>query len=386
MKNITKFLLLAFLIENLCTKTVLLYQYTAPVFYAFLGIGILTLFYSKRWPASSYGRFDWMIFISLIYTFHCFILGYEFFCAENLLYLGAKIATFLIICTSLNSNSLFFEKKGIVIFAVLAAIMILQGLLFPRSDVVFNGEERVSFGFVNSNSLGGTACIVFGVLIFEFQNQKWKKWAMIACAVAVFAVFACGSRASLLVLAILFFARYKVTGKTITLVVIGTFIALLLLPNMGIELTGVNRIAGTVSGEIGNNRDLEREAAEWMIKERPMLGWGLVTENKGAAAEMTQMSSHNGYLDLAKTLGLPMAILWLLIVLWIPIKYFANMKRLHLPVDFFCVYAFCALIKCMYEPMFAGVHEVECNMFYVSLAIMSMRLYDSTPKKKPYQR
>ena len=376
MNFIAKYLLFAFLIENLCTQTILFYRYTTPLFYAFLAVGLVSMFMSKNWTPVSRGRFGWMIALSFIYVFHCFVIGLEFLDRENLIYLVAKVATFFIISTSLNSNLEFYEKKGIYLYAIISGLFITQGLVLPGGEIVFDGEARSAFGFVNANALGGIATIVFGILLCEFRRKKWNKWALLICCIAVFAALASGSRSSIIVMILMFLSQYKLSFKTVSIIAAIAIVFWVFLPNVGIEVAGINRMKATISGELGNNRGAEVEAAEWMIQERPLTGWGLITENQGRAAQITMMSSHNSYLDLAKTMGIPLAIIWFLIVASVLIKYLSNMRRYHLPFDFFCVYAVCTLFKGCFEAMFAGAHEIQTNMFFVSLAVLSMRLYN----------
>lgn len=376
MNCITKYLLFAFLIENLCTQTLLFYRYTIPLFYVFLALGFLSVFMRKNWTSASRGRFGWMLTLSFIYTFHCFVVGQEFLDRDNVIYLAAKVATFFIIGTSLNRDLKFYEKKGIYLYAIISGLFIVQGLVFPGGDIVFDGEERSALGFVNSNALGGIATIVFGILLSEFRNKKWKKWGLLICCIAVFAVFASGSRSSIIVMVLMLISQYKVSFKMVFIIAAIAVVFLVFLPNVGIEVAGINRMQATISGELGSNRDSEVEAAKWMIQERPLTGWGLITENQGYAAQITMMSSHNSYLDLAKTMGIPLAIVWFLIVISVLIKYLSSMRRYHLPFDFFCVYACCTLFKGCFEALFAGAHEIQTNMFFVSLAVLSMRLYN----------
>lgn len=377
--DIKKYLLFAFIIENLFTKTIWFYRFTEPVFYLFLAIGVLMLLFVGIGSRKIVGRFGWMFALSFIYILDCFIVGLDFLNQENIIFLGAKIATFLIIITSLNYDYAFYERKGIYIYALIASIALIMGFFFPGSaqDVVFDGEERVALGFVNSNSLAGSASIILAILLFETRDKKMRWYIMVLCAVAVFSILASGSRASMIVMAITFFLRYGISVKTLILVAAVFVAVLIVLPRMDIRVAGVSRIKETVDGEIGTNRDDERQAAIWMIEERPLTGWGLVTNNKGRAAQLTMMPSHNSYLDLAKTMGIPLAIIWFGIVASVIFQYMSNRKRYKLPFDFFCVYAICTLFKGSYEAMFAGVHEIECNMFFISLAVLSMRLYNA---------
>lgn len=377
MKIISKYLLLLFLVENLCTQTILLYSYTMPIFYMLLGFGILMVLRPSNWSFFSFGRFGWIFFLSVIYILHCFVVGLEFLDQENILYLIAKIATFFIIITSLNENLEYYEEKGIFLFVLIASCFIIYGFIMPGAEIEFDGEMRNAFGFVNPNAMGGIATIIFGVLICKYRYQRWPIWALIFCVLSVFGVMASGSRSSIIVLVLMFLSQYKFSFKTVFYVVMALLLLIVVLPKIGVEITGVNRMQATLSGELGSNRGDERLAAEIMIQERPWTGWGLVTENQGRAAQVTMMSSHHSYLDLAKTMGIPLAIIWTLAVVSVVIKYLFNMRRYDLPFDFFCVYVLCTLFKGFFEAMFAGAHEIQTNIFYVSLAVLSMRLYNA---------
>lgn len=379
MGKLKKYLLLLFMIENLCTKTTWLYQFTEPVFYTFLVLGVLMIFGGGISSKKTTGRFGWMFALSFIYIFDCFIVGVDFLNQENIIFMGAKIATFLIVITSLNNNYAFYERKGIYMYALVASVALVFGFVFPGSghETVYDGEERAALGFVNSNSLAGSATIILAILLFEYRDKKMKWYIKALCALAVFATMASGSRASMVVMAIILFLRFRISAKMVLLAAAVVVAVLVVLPGLDINVAGVRRIKETVNGEIGTNRDDERRAAIFMIEERPLTGWGLVTENKGRAAQLTMMGSHNSYLDLAKTMGIPLAIIWFGIASSVIYQYMSNRKRYNLPFDFFCVYALCTLFKGFFEPMFAGVHEIECNMFFISLAVLSMRLYNA---------
>lgn len=374
MKNFSKYLLLAFLVENLCTQTTWLRSYTSPVFYAFLALGALMSANPALWSASLRRKFGCFFGLTLLYAFHCFIVGYGFIDTENVVFLIAKVATFFIIMYSLSSNHAFYEHKAIQLFALIASVFILYGLIFARGHNLFNGLERSAFGFVNSNSMGGIATIVFGIILCEHKDKEWNKLSLFLCFIALFAGLSSGSRASIVVMIFIYFTQYKLNRKSLLIVSTLALVTLLVLPKMGIQMSGINRMVDTMSGELGDNRGDERKAVLMMIEDKPWTGWGLSAENQGRAAMLTTMSSHHSYYDLAKTMGIPLAIIWTLIVGLLLFRYWRAYRKGLVPMDFFAAFAYGTLLKGFFEAMFAAVHGLECNMFFVCLAVLSLRL------------
>lgn len=378
MGKYTKYLLLAFLIENLCTSTTMLYKYTTPVFYALLAIGVVMFLMPGNWNSESRGKFRWAMGLSFIYAFHCFAVGLEYLNQENLIYLGAKVSTFFIIIYSLNADFDFYETKALNIFAIIASLFLIYGLVFAPGDVVFDGEQRSAFGFVNSNTMSGVGLVIFGAFLCEYKNKKWDKIPLALCCLAAFGILASGSRAGIVAAGLIYISQYGLKAKSLIIVIVAAIVAIVILPMMDIELAGIERMKETVSGELGNNRIDERAATIMMIEERPLTGWGLAAKIQGKAADLTMMGSHNSFLDLAKTMGIPLAIVWVIIVLKVIVKYWFAYRRGQVPMDFYAAYALCTMFRGAYEAMFAGVHEINTNFFFLSLAILSTRLYNNS--------
>ena len=140
-------------------------------------------------------------------------------------------------------------------------------------------------------------------------------------------------------------------------------------------------MVNTYNGVEGSNRDFERLAAELMIKERPWDGWGFEAENQGLAATITMLGPHNGYLEIAKQMGIPFAILYFLTIAVTLIRCWLAKNKHHEYMNVYLALALMLLVKANYESLFVGVHEYGTNVFFTALCMSSAHLYYLKHKK-----
>lgn len=176
--------------------------------------------------------------------------------------------------------------------------------------------------------------------------------------------------------------RFGLNVKTAAFIIIVGGIGLYVLPSLGLETVGVQRMVNTYNGVEGSNRDYERLAAEIMIKERPWEGWGFEAENQGLAATITMLGPHNGYLEIVKQMGIPFAVLYFLSIAVTLLRCWLAKNKYHEHMGMYLALALMLLVKANYESLFIGVHEYETNVFFFALGMSSYHLYMLKQKRK----
>lgn len=371
---IKKYLLLFFLIENIIVQTSLLGSISEYLFYPFLAIGAVCLFDTKIWKGTTIQRFKPLYMLIFLYIFYEFIIGYEYINSRTLLYLIAKIVTFIIIITGITYNEYFYRTKAIFLFIVLTCSFLLYGLL--TGGHVNASTGRALAGFTNENTAGSMGAIAIGMLLFYMRKRKWK-WCppIILLLIGFYGVLAGGSRAGFLMLFLLVFLRFGFNIKTIAFAGLFLVIGLFGMPAIGVKTVGIERMVNTYKGIEKSNRGSERLAAEMMISEKPWTGWGYEAKNQGEAAKISELLSHNGYLEIIKQMGIPCSIVYFSIILICILKYLNIWYKRHLKMNLFFALVLMLLIKANYESMYIGAHEYITNIFFFSLAMISSQYY-----------
>lgn len=372
MQKVKEYLLFAFLIENLMAQIPAFHSISNVMFYVFMAIGLLCAFDGANWTRESREKFGWMYILMVILIVYEFFVGLQFISSKTLIFLIAKISTFFIIMTSLNYNSDFYESKMLFSLAAVVTIFTLYGVFFGSPVDL---SERSQLGFGNGNSTGAYGAIIAGIILFYSKSHKldWRGLAILF--IGVFAVLAAGSRAGMLMLFMLMFFRYGVSVKTVLAGVFFLLFSMVILPQLGLETVGMDRLIGTLNGEIGTNRDLEREAGIWMIQQSPWIGWGFGAKNQGYALTLSELPSHNGYIEITKWMGYPSSIAFFLTLFATFFSYWRTKRKYGVEMDFFFAMLIVLFVKAMYEVLFTGVHEFETNFFFFVLAILSTRNY-----------
>lgn len=368
---IKKYLLFVFLLENIMVQTSLMGALANPMFYVFLAIGMLCAFDSKIWSGEAFKKFGWAYALMVLYVFYEFVVGAQYINQKTLLYLISKIVTFVIIICGITYNENFYRGKAIKWLIITMSFFLLYGLV--SGDASSSG--RMEVGYTNSNTVGSMGAIIVGMTVFYVNGKKWNWWMILCLLTGMFGVLAGGSRAGFLMLGLLVFLRYGFNIKTIgmcaTLVILGLFV----LPHFGIDTVGLQRLIDTINGIEGTNRDVEREAAEWMIAQKPWIGWGYQAVNQGEALLISKLSSHNGYLEIIKQMGYPCAIAYFIIIGLVIVNGARCIYAKKLKMNMFIAIALMYLIKANYEALFIGVHELGTNLFFFALAMVSAQLY-----------
>ena len=373
MNKLKKYLLLVFLMENVAVQTTLFSGLTDIVFYGFLFIGLVLMLTGNIISYRVRHKFGWMFVLLFIYIIYEFFVGFEYISQKTILYTVAKVCTFSIIMTSIDEDEEFYRTNGVKILVFVIAGFLLYGLLSGTG--MSSEEDRIRVGMTNSNTTGSMGAIIVGVVVFLTKKEKWSVPYYFLLLIGLVGILLSGSRAGLLMVSILVFFRYGVNIKTIGMFLLLLITAEIVLPFLGHSSILFDRVFGTLEGSVSLDRDDQRDAAIWMIQQKPWSGWGYMAENQGYAAAISQYKAHNGYLQTFVYMGLPMGFLWFLIVGFTILKYIRFMRKKRVGMDLFLALVLMLLVKSMYESLFVGVHEFETNLFFVALAIMTARMY-----------
>lgn len=372
MQTIKKYLLLIFLIENIAVQTFLLGGYAQPIFYFTLALGFIGIIDMSIFRIINFKKFKWLYLLGLLYLGYTFLIAPEYVNPKNLQYLIAKIMTFIIIITSLSSNYNFYTNRGLFWVMMIIGFFLLYGLLEGNN---MYDDGRGMAGFTNPNTTGSMGAILIGILIFYLKNRKWNVFFYFLLFLGLYGVILGGSRSGFLLLGLFIILRYGISFKTLLMTGIILFTGFYLLDHLGIHAIGMQRVIDTYTGEIGTNRENEVEAARIMIATKPYTGWGFDFENVGAAESVSELGPHNGYLELTEQIGIPLTIIYFLIVLFPLLSNLLIYLKRKIPVSLFPSISISIMVAANYESLFIGVHEFETNLFFFALAMVSAQNY-----------
>lgn len=335
--------------------------------------GLIALISTLNQGTEIFKKFKCLYLLMVVYIIYEFTIGSDYISQRTIYYLFAKLSTFGIIIVSIDSNEQFYRDKGVLILICSMAFFVGYGLITGGGD---HGNERALVGFTNSNTTGAMGALTIGMLIFYLKDRKWNIYYYIILVLGLYAVLASGSRAGLLMLVLLVLLRYGFTTKTIGFSILLLALGLYILPELGFHTVGVQRLVDTYNGVEATNRNSEREAAIWMINERPWTGWGYEAVNQGEAAKISELGAHNGYLEVTKQMGLPVAIIYFAIIALTIFSAWRTRKEFNRPIDLYLALSLMLLVKANYESSFIGVHEYDTNIFFVSIAMVSSHIYN----------
>ena len=378
MKFLKKYVLLIFLVENLLALSPLVggLQW---LFYIMLAIGVFLMVAGGFFRPENYRKCRPLYLLGLVYILYQFTLGVDTISVPTITYLIAKVATFVIITISIVDDWDLYARKVPFYLSVFIFLILLIGI----NDVdTLNTTDRQTLGFGNANATSSLAGLCVATIIF-FWNRRHAFLNLIMASYALYAMLAAGGRNAMMVLAIMLFVWTGMSKKKIRTAVSIFCIIWIGISVLPISLAGIERLEATISGDAGTNRDIERLATQIMIDERPYTGWGFGAENVGEAAQLSELGSHNGYLDTIKFMGYPFGVLWILILVCsiLPlIKYIKSSDRV---IRYHLAIVLSTLASAFFEAWFVGVHQVYTNIFFCSLAILTS--YRATQETGQFQ-
>lgn len=372
MEKVNKYLLFAFIIENVVAQTSVLGRMTNLFFYFIMGLGVMLAFTGMIWMRGANNSLWWAYALSAIYLVSEFVVMPETISERSLLYVLARITTLIIIIVCVNCNFEFYYKRILYPLALLLCFIIFYGLVTGQGVNSGVEGERFSLGYANENTTSWMGAMAAGLLLFSVKRWRW--YNLLFLGIAFYGVLAGGSRAGLLLLLIILLARYGINRKTVISILAGFLVAIYLFPAIGLNTVGIERVQNTIAGIESNNRGDERRAAEIMIGKKPWTGWGFEAKNEGQAKIISDMGSHSGYLETIKFMGYPLGGLWLCIVIGSVIGILVWHFKNKVALSFFEAYLIALPICALYEDVFTGVHEIETNFFFISLGISSFKV------------
>lgn len=382
LEYLKKYLLYFMLLENVAVQTSLFGAYSSIFFNLFLGLGLFFILTGEVFKANAVKTFSPLYVLVGIYLFYEFTIGASYIDSRSLTYLVAKMTTFAIIITSVNSNYEFYETKGLHNLALFMCFFVVYGL--ATGGLTEASMGRSAMGFTNSNTTSGMGAFILGIVLFLTKKWNWKN--IVIAVIGLYAILAGGSRAGVLVAAIIIFVRYGISLKIIIISSILVVASLFILPAIGLETVGVERMIDTVEGAEGTNRDTEREACLMMISEKPLMGWGFEAQNQGEASLLSLLGSHNGYMETLKFMGIPMGGLWIAVYLWTVLRLYLKYRRYKLEFDVYLAMLIAFTVNAYYEGLFVGVHEFATNLIFVAMAMVCKKfsIYESLNNRVRY--
>lgn len=363
------------------TQTYLLGFMSEYLFYPFLVLGILAFVNPEMWRSKNLLRFRCLHLLMAIYILYEFSIGAAYLDEKTLLYLVAKIATFGIIISGIIYGEEFYRDKAVIILVSFMAFFLCYGII-TGENVVMGGGGRIRAGYTNENTTGAMGALISGMLLFYMRNRKWNAFYVLLLIIGCYGIFAGASRAGFLMLFLMVILRFGLNIKTALFIVSVALIGIYLLPSLGLDTVGMQRLIDTYNGVEGSNREPERQAAEWMIAQKPWTGWGFEAENQGLAATITMLGPHNGYLEIVKQMGIPCTVLYFLSIAVTLLRCWLAKNKYHEHMGMYLALALMLLVKANYESLFIGVHEYETNVFFFALGMSSYHLYMLKQKRK----
>lgn len=365
MNNLKKYILFVFLIENLLISTK--FSLGMAPFYVMLGIGLLLLMQPIIWKSETIRECAPLYKLGAVYILYQFTLGLSTLNVNTALYLITKVVTFTIIIVSVVLNWDFYAQKTPPILSVIIIIVLLSG---AASTGDLNSGDRMRLGFGNENLMGSLASLcVAGVLYF--WDKRKSVFYLLMLLGASYSLLASGSRNAILYLGILVIVWTGFNLRKLIPAIILLFLLWGTISVLPLHLSGVERFKDTVEGNLGSTRDIEREATLLMIKESPIKGWGFEAKNVGQAADLSELGSHNGYLDTIKFMGYPFGVLWFLVLIMsvLPLLKYARSDQPFLRYHVAIVLS--TMATAFFEGWFTGVHQFNTNIMFYSLAVLS---------------
>lgn len=378
MEKISKYILLAFLISNLAAQFIPLVFMADTLFYGSLAIGMICLLFS---PRSLWGRrriisssFLWMC--STIYICYQLTFGLMNMTIESWQYLFAKILVLFLIYLGVQKNYEFYYTTLIPILSIIIAIMIVYGTLF--SNLMVNG--RFTCGFGNPNSTSAISVIGFGGFLLTKRYFSYIK--IIGAMICLYGTMAGGSRTSFVMCIIALLLKYRLSLKTVGLILLTSFFILFVLPYFGFRTNAVDRIIDVIEkGNFVGSRKAVREATMMMIQQQPIIGWGYKSGIQGMAAKISNMGSHNGYLDTIKAIGLFYATLLFGYMAYTLSKIKILFKEMEDDTKFHLFIIISVLLAAMYESYIIGINQIITNMLFLSIGLLEYKIYHLYEKR-----
>lgn len=339
-------------------------------FNACLAIGVLFIAVKcgKLFSSKTIHKYSFIFIYVIILWIYQLLFGMNHIYPKTWTYLLAKTVMLLNVVVAVEEWPEFQLKHFYPLICYIVAPLLIIGIFVNSWSI----DGRMSFGFSNPNQMGSLCAICLAFLIQINSDLHIIKYKKLLFAILLFGVLMSASRAALglVVLALLY--KYRFSLKLIGVIVLVGVVLFVILPHFDINLQGIDRFMDTVQSEnLSQGRELQREAAWYMIKEHPIDGNGIYCEQSEAAARISDLGSHNAYLDFLKWFGYPLGgllIISLILCSFVLVRRNWNnndsVARAHLIV------VLGVLPLSMYEGLIWGVNEINNTLFFVSFAVL----------------
>lgn len=368
MEKVVQYWAFLYWIGNVFAQYIMFNMFAAPYFYAIILIGFIALLGNMSLLSKS-GMFRANYFI-YVYSICMIVYQFTFGLFEvndrTWTYLISKVVADMMFVVSVFSYPQFYGRKMFPIMAMGTAVLVFLGVFRGSVDIM---SGRQTFGFGNPNALSSITAI--SAACFYITTEKIKFWHWGILALLIYGALMGGSRSCVAALIIGLLFKYGLKPRTFVVVFL-MFAALELVGQMGSELPGISRFIQSVENvDLSSARERERKASILMIKEKPLTGNGLYAQQSKSAKKISELGSHNTYIDLVKFMGFGVGG-FVIIALFVQLarfyKLFYRSPLLHVRSHLFC--AFIVPVMGMYEAYIWGVNQMITTMMFISFAYL----------------
>lgn len=371
MKFLEKHLLLLFLIANATAEYVSLMFVSKYLFYAVLALSI-PIIISKNVFAKSIRTQCPQIYIMIaIYLIAQFLLQPDMINSQTLTYTIGKVVTFCILIFCVNHNFEYYFKQTIRPLSYLILGLLLVGWFINKGGI--GVDDYITFGFANRNAACTLGSIGFAGFLFTSKKYSFKEYMFMSFLLITILIG--GSRNALAMCLLFIIIKYGLSAKLVFASLFCMFLIVYVLPEFGLEAVALDRLEGTLSGAVSLDREDQREAAKWMIMQRPWTGWGYNHENIGYALKLTEYGAHNGYLTTVKNLGIPLGVMLLVTILWTSLKNLRLYKLHNMEINYHLAVVVSILLAANFEDFLVGVNQITTNIFFLSFVVLNIYRY-----------
>lgn len=371
MKFLEKHLLLLFLIANATAEYVSLMFVSKYLFYAVLALSIPIIISKNVFAKSIRIQCPQIYIMMAIYLIAQFLLQPDMINSHTLTYTIGKVVTFCILMFCVNHNFEYYFKQTIRPLSYLILGLLLVGWLINKGGI--GVDDYITFGFANRNAACTLGSIGFAGFLFTSKKYSFKEYMFMSFLLITILIG--GSRNALAMCLLFIIIKYGLSEKLVFASLFCIFLIVYVLPEFGLEAVALDRLEGTLSGTVSLDREDQREAAQWMIMQRPWTGWGYNHENIGYALALTEYGAHNGYLTTMKNLGIPLGIMLLVTILWTSLKNLRLYKLHNMEINYHLAVVVSILLAANFEDFLVGVNQITTNIFFLSFVVLNIYRY-----------
>lgn len=371
MKFLEKHLLLLFLIANATAEYVSLMFVSKYLFYAVLALSIPIIISKNVFAKSIRTQCPQIYIMMAIYLIAQFLLQPDMINSNTLTYTIGKVVTFCILIFCVSHNFEYYFKQTIRPLSYLILGLLLVGWFINKGGI--GVDDYITFGFANRNAACTLGSIGFAGFLFTSKKYSFKEYLFMSFLLITILIG--GSRNALAMCLLFIIIKYGFSEKLVFASLFCIFLIVYVLPEFGLEAVALDRLEGTLSGTVSLDREDQREAAQWMIKQRPWTGWGYNHENIGYALSLTEYGAHNGYLTTMKNLGIPLGIMLLVTILWTSLKNLRLYKLHNMEINYHLAVVVSILLAANFEDFLVGVNQITTNIFFLSFVVLNIYRY-----------